>query len=797
MNKLEHIYQQEKFGENWFSYPNLYSDIVKQFPSGSKFVEVGSWKGKSSAYMAVEIANSEKEIEFFCVDTWEGGPDHQDMEELSQLYVTFLNNMKPLENYYSHLKTTSLEAVERFEDNSLDFVFIDASHEYEDVKNDINAWLPKVKPGGILAGHDYYPEGTDDWFPGVKRAVNESLDNFELSDNCYIYRKEEVNKLKNKDIKVLFFGRENRDEVWEYDFILKEILPEKEKDVKFLTLEQVRNCDEKFDVFVYSARCPNNYTWGYTPSYEDILESILKTNPKIIIQLSDEYKDEDLEHYNNLSNYCELFLRQYNHQEYRNNKFKTNFRNDNIVYIPLGYGNNTPVGKISNIPLSEKKYNWSFIGKIKDWEFCFFDDKKQKWVSVSDRSEMIEIFKNNIQNFFFAQEGISKDDLIKIYSDSIFVPCGRGNSSLECFRNYEASMCGAIPIVVGPKEEIENTFKYEENPPWVFAESWDEAVEKCKDLLNDKDHLQEIQNNLLDWWSNRIRKIQDKVNEVFVKIECKEHSYKLHNFPPINFISVDKSEDRRKLLYEKFAKYNLTNIRPHIFEVYDDKDHHYIGESFRELNGIGRGPTTSHLKAIKDWYFDTDEEYAFFCEDDISFEPIKYWNFTWEEFFNSLPEDWECIQLCWVREGDMFVFSTGGLKLRHRCWCDWSACAYLIKRSHAKKLISNYYRNGSFNLDFVGNDSHVRPKWAKDPVAETIIFSPLGNPKNIDVNVSVVYGFPLFVEDVYNCESELLKYDCGNVLFPQRDCHEISHNTILNWWETKGKNLKVKDIIDI
>jgi FkbM family methyltransferase len=604
-------------------------------------------------------------------------------------------------------------------------------------------------------------------------------------------------ELKTPQVKVLFFGRENRDEVWEYDFILKEILPEKEKDVKFLSLEQVRNCDENFDVFVYSARCPNNYTWGYTPSYEDILESILKTNPKIIIQLSDEYKDEDLEHYNNLSNYCELFLRQYNHQEYRNNKFKTNFRNDNIVYIPLGYGNNTPVGKISNIPLSEKKYNWSFIGKIKDWEFCFFDDKKQKWVSVSDRSEMIEIFKNNIQNFFFAQEGISKDDLIKIYSDSIFVPCGRGNSSLECFRNYEASMCGAIPIVVGPKEEIENTFKYEENPPWVFAESWDEAVEKCKDLLNDKDHLQEIQNNLLDWWSNRIRKIQDKVNEVFVKIECKEHSYKLHNFPPINFISVDKSEDRRKLLYEKFAKYNLTNIRPHIFEVYNDKDHHYIGESFRELNGIGRGPTTSHLKAIKDWYFDTDEEYAFFCEDDISFEPIKYWNFTWEEFFNSLPEDWECIQLCWVREGDMFVFSAGGLKLRHRCWCDWSACAYLIKRSHAKKLISNYYRNGSFNLDFVGNDSHVRPKWAKDPVAETIIFSPLGNPKNIDVNVSVVYGFPLFVEDVYNCESELLKYDCENVLFPQRDCHEISHNTILNWWETKGRNLKVKDIIDI
>jgi FkbM family methyltransferase len=603
---------------------------------------------------------------------------------------------------------------------------------------------------------------------------------------------------KNKDLKVLFFGRNSREDVWEYDFILNDILPKDYfKRTHFLSLDEVRNSSDTFDVFVYSARDPNIYSWGYTPTYDEVLECVLKTKPKVVIQLSDEYKDEDLEHYNQLSDYCELFLRQYNHQEYRNSKFKTNVPNDNIVYIPLGYCNGTPVDKIKTVPSSEKKYNWSFIGKIKDWEFCFFDNVKQKWVSVGDRTEMTETFKSNIQDFFFAQEGIDKDELIRIYSNSIFVPCGKGNSSLDCFRLYEASMCGAISVVVGSFGEIENTFRYEENPPWVFAESWDQAVEKCKDLLNNKDHLQEIQNNLLDWWSNRIHKIQDKVNEVFVETECKDHSYKLYNFPPINFISVDKSEDRRKLLYEKFAKYNMTNIRPHIFEVYNDEDHNYIGESFRQLNGMGRGPTTSHLKAIKDWYFDTEEEYAFFCEDDISFDTVKYWNFTWEEFFNSLPKDWECIQLCWVRENDMFVFSNNGVKLRHRCWCDWSACAYLIKRSHAKKLISNYYRNGSFNLDFVGNDSHVRPQWAKNPVAETIVFSPLGNPKDSNVNVSPIYGFPLFVEDVYNCESCLLKYDDLNILNHQRVINEMSYDTIVKWWETEGKNLKIEDIIDI
>jgi hypothetical protein len=145
----------------------------------------------------------------------------------------------------------------------------------------------------------------------------------------------------------------------------------------------------------------------------------------------------------------------------------------------------------------------------------------------------------------------------------------------------------------------------------------------------------------------------------------------------------------------------------------------------------------------------------------------------------------------------MFVFSGSGVKFRHRCWDDWSACAYLIKRSHAKKLISHYYRNGSFNLDFIGNDSHIRPKWAKDPVAETVIFSPLGNPKNSFINNSLVYGFPLFVEDFYSCESDLLKYDIGNLLVPNRVWNEMSYNTITNWWQMEGKNLKIKDIIDV
>jgi hypothetical protein len=68
------------------------------------------------------------------------------------------------------LRMTSLEALTCTPDQ-FDLVFIDANHEYTHVKEDILSWLPKVRPGGILAGHDYDPEIP--MFSGVKQAVDE------------------------------------------------------------------------------------------------------------------------------------------------------------------------------------------------------------------------------------------------------------------------------------------------------------------------------------------------------------------------------------------------------------------------------------------------------------------------------------------------------------------------------------------------------------------------------------------------------------------------------------------------
>lgn len=179
---MEHFYH--NIGEDWFTYPGLYRQAVSEFDSGT-FVEVGSWKGRSSVFLGVEIINSGKPIKLYCVDTWKGSVEHQGMDCLKNdsLYEEFIDNIKPLTSVIVPMRLPSLEAAKQFEDNSIDFVFIDASHEYEDIKADIAAWYPKVKIGGLFAGHDY-------GWAGVKKAVTEFSEEYnkfvQASEGCWI-----------------------------------------------------------------------------------------------------------------------------------------------------------------------------------------------------------------------------------------------------------------------------------------------------------------------------------------------------------------------------------------------------------------------------------------------------------------------------------------------------------------------------------------------------------------------------------------------------------------------------------
>jgi len=176
---MRHYYQ--NIGEDWFTYPELYRRMVQEKEDAAHFVEVGSWKGRSAIFMAVEIINSGKKIKFDCVDTWAQVGKDLPAYMYKDLYKTFLKNIKPVANIIKPVKMLSVNAAKLYEDQSLDFIFIDASHDYNSVCQDIRAWLPKLKKGGVIAGHDYNRSD-------VFNAVSMFFDKVESSENCWICR---------------------------------------------------------------------------------------------------------------------------------------------------------------------------------------------------------------------------------------------------------------------------------------------------------------------------------------------------------------------------------------------------------------------------------------------------------------------------------------------------------------------------------------------------------------------------------------------------------------------------------
>lgn len=119
--------------------------------------EIGVYNGDNARYI-LNILDIQK---LYLVDRW---------DMLAQ-YIPLLHEYKNNDKV-ELIKRYSNEAVFYFKDESLDFIYIDANHEYEYVVEDIKLWTPKVKIGGLIAGHDYISS------PGVRKAVQETYKGF-------------------------------------------------------------------------------------------------------------------------------------------------------------------------------------------------------------------------------------------------------------------------------------------------------------------------------------------------------------------------------------------------------------------------------------------------------------------------------------------------------------------------------------------------------------------------------------------------------------------------------------------
>lgn len=176
-----------------FNFEFLYEEVVDKFNSGSVFVEIGAYLGKSTCFLAEKVIDSNKEIELNIIDNWIGHPSDialvEEIKQFGDIYAMFLDNMTKagIIDKLNIIKGDSAETSSMFQNGSVDFVFIDAAHDYKSVKKDINAWIPKVKSNGVIAGHDYRNVVET----GVEKAVDELIgnDNIRVVENTWIYYK--------------------------------------------------------------------------------------------------------------------------------------------------------------------------------------------------------------------------------------------------------------------------------------------------------------------------------------------------------------------------------------------------------------------------------------------------------------------------------------------------------------------------------------------------------------------------------------------------------------------------------
>ena len=173
------IYNRLKEGRDWSQVPGFfnfwpfYNEIALLLKDGDVVAEVGVWLGRSIIHLAQMCQRLGKSVKFIAADSFKGESGQSAHAKTvakngGSIRSEFEANIKRcgVSDVIEILEGDSSAAAADIPNGSLAFCFIDAAHNYESVKRDIIAWRPKVKSGGILAGHDIQ-------WPDVRRAVEE------------------------------------------------------------------------------------------------------------------------------------------------------------------------------------------------------------------------------------------------------------------------------------------------------------------------------------------------------------------------------------------------------------------------------------------------------------------------------------------------------------------------------------------------------------------------------------------------------------------------------------------------
>jgi hypothetical protein len=163
IHELRYLHEQ-----NWRqSYPHFIK-VIQHFD-----LRVGVEVGVAFGGHAEAILEQTKVTQLVGVDPYQHMPSNYDdmmnlpQEDFDNLFWYTVGRLSRFGKRYTHVRYSSEDAVRQV-DGVADFVYLDANHGYEAVKQDLELWTPKVGAGGVIGGHDFAPE-----FPGVRQAVEE------------------------------------------------------------------------------------------------------------------------------------------------------------------------------------------------------------------------------------------------------------------------------------------------------------------------------------------------------------------------------------------------------------------------------------------------------------------------------------------------------------------------------------------------------------------------------------------------------------------------------------------------
>lgn len=152
--------------QGWFDFQNIYDKIVAEARPGAVLIELGVWKGGSLLYLALKAIEARKNLTVVGVDNflhndWDGYSTIQRVDrengETRTVYEQCRDNLTAagVVDFVKLIRSDTIEAASLFPDGSVDFLFIDDTHNSPHVQKEIAAWLPKMRRPSVMAGHDY------------------------------------------------------------------------------------------------------------------------------------------------------------------------------------------------------------------------------------------------------------------------------------------------------------------------------------------------------------------------------------------------------------------------------------------------------------------------------------------------------------------------------------------------------------------------------------------------------------------------------------------------------------------